>query len=67
MTQKEFCETKHFVSFGFVPLLDVKKGGRYTALCKAFAHDHKEYDIFIDENYHFYCYPVIPNRKGVAL
>ena len=67
MTESEFVNTKHFYSLGFVPLLNVSRGGRYTHLCKAIAHDNKEYDIFVDDQYNFFCYPVNKPLKGVYM
>lgn len=71
MTKEEFLQTKHFESFGFVPLFNVSKGGRYTHLCTCLCnHDGIYYDILIDEQYNFYCYPKVKNirlfyKKGV--
>ena len=67
MTKQDFLKTKHFVSFGFVPLLDISKGGRYTGITQATAHDGNLYDIFCDDNMNFYCYPVKTYKKGVEI
>ena len=50
MTVEEFKKCKHFDHWGFVPPLDISKGGRYVHVTKAVASDLKRYDIFADEN-----------------
>lgn len=66
MTKEEFLTARRFPEWGFVPLLDVTKGGRYMHVISAICpRDQKEYDIFCDDNMNFYCYPKDYCRKGV--
>lgn len=70
MTREEFINnTVIFDKWGILPLMDVRKGGRYTHLVKAYGNSskavHELYDIFVDDEYNFCCYPCSYPRKGV--
>lgn len=66
MTRDIFIECKHFKNWGFIPPLDLKKGGKYinvvTATCDL---DNKDYEIIADYNMNFYYIPKCEKIKDI--
>lgn len=68
MTKEEFMTARRFPQWGFVPLLDISKGGRYVHVIDCICpRDNIVYDIFADDNMNFYCYPKNYKKKGVDI
>ena len=68
MTRNEFLTTKHFNSYGYVPPLDLNKGGRYTHVINAYSDtDDTYYEIVCDDNMNFYYCVSFPDDIVVEL
>lgn len=68
MTRNEFLTTKHFSRFGFVPPLDLNKGGRYTHVMNDYSDtDDRNYEIVCDDNMNFYYCVSFPEAIVVEL
>lgn len=68
MTAEEFTKTKHFYNYGFVPPLDITKGGRYTHVTTCYCdNDDRYYEIVCDDNMNFYYCLAFPDGIVVEL
>ena len=68
MTPDVFATTKHFNYFGYVPPLDLTKGGRYTHVTTDYCEaDDNFYDIVCDDNMNFYFVQAFPDGVVIEL